>query len=64
MENEKLLSQELALIDQLLERVEKKEEVDLLIARAKHICPFWLPPGKRDEIEVFSAFEQVKGSAV
>jgi hypothetical protein len=47
MENEKLLLQELVLTDQLLECVNTKEEYEDLIARAKEICPFWLPPAER-----------------
>ena len=63
MENEKLLVQELELIDELWELAGTKEEYECLVARARQICPFWLPPGKRDGIEVFSALEQVKGGA-
>ena len=61
MENEKLLLQELILTDQLLECVGTKEEYDDLIARAKEICPFWLPPAERHGLGLFFYALCVKG---
>jgi hypothetical protein len=61
MENEKLLLQELILTDQLLACVNTKEEYDDLIARAKEICPFWLPPSERQSFDLSFMFEDVKG---
>ena len=47
MEN-KILTQELNLIDELLQMVNTKEEYDYLVARAKEICPGWLAPDEKD----------------
>ena len=62
MENEKLLSKELALIDELLELVCEKEEFDILVARARWICPFWIPAWQRSGPDCL-AYQRVKGGA-
>jgi hypothetical protein len=64
MENEKLLSQELNLIDQLLDLVSSKQEYDCLVARARQICPFWLAPSARSGVKVCDSQSMVKGGAV
>lgn len=46
MEN-KILTQELNLIEELLHLVNTEEEYDGLVARAKEICWFWQPPSQR-----------------
>jgi len=61
MENEKLLVQELEHIDELWDQSDRKEQHDVLIARAKAICPFWLPPSERQGFDLASLFKQVKG---
>lgn len=52
MENIKILTQELGLIEDLLQSVNTKEELDCLIDRAKQICPFWITPAKRDKFDL------------
>jgi len=46
MEN-KILLQELNLIEELLHLVNTEEEYDDLVARAKEICWIWQPPSQR-----------------
>ena len=64
MKNEKLLSQELILIDQLLESVDTQEEYDCLVTRAQHICPFWVQPSERSVARVDASYSMLKGGAM
>ena len=66
MEN-KILTQELNLIEELLHLVNTKEEYDYLMARAKEIIPFWLQSSDRTEevsprdFEVIALSQTLKG---
>lgn len=53
MEN-KILTQELNLIDDLLQLVNTKEEYDDLVARAKEIFPQYISPVQRQKLELLS----------
>jgi hypothetical protein len=63
MEN-KIISQEWKLIDELLELVNSQEEYEYLLARAKEICPESRTAGERQRCGVPLVFSlSLKGGA-
>lgn len=49
MEN-KIISQELELIDKLIELVNTQEEYEYLLADARKICPGYIVPSERQQL--------------